>query len=340
MTDEQIGATLEESFPHISASLTALSNTADAWYDVPGIDGLTRVSQGKPVRTVPGLRKYYRDDLVPRIVAQRKNVQRLAGSGGVGYIPYLLLVVGLGLLALGAAEVTARGQAGARQALVGTRRRCRRRAHPARRDCAVLPAAGRSAAGDDGPRAGCHPGARAGGAERDGHDPRGDRLRRSADDREAVAQHARAPRLYRFIADADRAVEPARAPRGRAPCAALDGAARRGAADGGRGRERAPRAAICRTCFGSRATGSPTRCASVRRPHPALLTLPEVAASWGAIGPAGMTRFDGVTPVRSMAEFDDYLRQDLVPVLNYRARGLRHASRAAGRRSTRSHRPC
>ena len=28
-----------------------------------------------------------------------------------------------------------------------------------------------------------------------------------------------------------------------------------------------------------------------------------------------MTRFDGLTPVRTMAEFDGYLREELVPVL-------------------------
>ena len=54
MPEEELAATLERDFPRISQSLTALANTADGWYDVPGIDGLTRLSRGKPVRTVPG----------------------------------------------------------------------------------------------------------------------------------------------------------------------------------------------------------------------------------------------------------------------------------------------
>ena len=101
MTEEQVGATLEQDFPRISQSLTALRNTSDAWYDVPGIDGLTRLSRAKPVSTVPGLRKYYRDDLVPLMAERRKEFQDLAGSGGVGYIPYLLLLLGILLLAFG-----------------------------------------------------------------------------------------------------------------------------------------------------------------------------------------------------------------------------------------------
>jgi hypothetical protein len=58
----------------------------------------------------------------------------------------------------------------------------------------------------------------------------------------------------------------------------------------------------------------------LRRRTPALaqvlLTAPAVAASWNAIPhTAEMTRFDGFTPVRSLPDFDDYLRQDLVPLL-------------------------
>ncbi|MDQ3723668.1 MAG: hypothetical protein M3376_11555, partial [Actinomycetota bacterium] len=101
MPEEELAAILERDFPRISQSLTALSNTSEAWYDVPGIDGLTRLSAGKPVRTVPGLRKYLRDDVVPLTVAHREDFQSLAGRGGIGYIPLMLLALGVGLLAFG-----------------------------------------------------------------------------------------------------------------------------------------------------------------------------------------------------------------------------------------------
>jgi hypothetical protein len=100
-TEDEVGATLERDFPHIAQALTALRNTADAWYDVPGIDGLTRLSGGREIRTLPGLRTYYRDDVVPLLAKDRDELGSLAGTGGVGYIPYLLLVLGTLVLAMG-----------------------------------------------------------------------------------------------------------------------------------------------------------------------------------------------------------------------------------------------
>jgi hypothetical protein len=48
----------------------------------------------------------------------------------------------------------------------------------------------------------------------------------------------------------------------------------------------------------------------------ALVTTPDVARAWSAIpGTERMTRFDGLTPVRTMPEFDAYLRENLMPVL-------------------------
>ena len=60
--------------------------------------------------------------------------------------------------------------------------------------------------------------------------------------------------------------------------------------------------------------------AALRRRTPrltrALVTTPAVAGAWNAIpGTERMTRFDGLTPVRTMPEFDAYLREDLVAVL-------------------------
>ncbi len=47
----------------------------------------------------------------------------------------------------------------------------------------------------------------------------------------------------------------------------------------------------------------------------ALLALPDTTTRWNALpATAGMTRLDGVTPVGTMAELDDYLRQDLAPI--------------------------
>jgi hypothetical protein len=101
MTEDDLAATLERRFPDLAQVLTELPLVADTWYDVPGVEGLTRPGSGRPVRTVPGLRSYYRDDLVPRVVEHGGDVRGLASRGGVGYIPYLLLIAGIGLLGYG-----------------------------------------------------------------------------------------------------------------------------------------------------------------------------------------------------------------------------------------------
>ncbi|HVF80079.1 MAG TPA: hypothetical protein VNA28_17430 [Solirubrobacteraceae bacterium] len=115
ISEDELAAILEREFPRIAQMLTTLPIVTDSWYDVPGIEGLTRLSGGKPVRTVPGLRKYVRDDVVPLTVQRKDDFQSLAGRGGIGYIPYLLLLVGLamivyGLLQARRATITAPGR--------------------------------------------------------------------------------------------------------------------------------------------------------------------------------------------------------------------------------------
>jgi len=315
MTEEQLAATLEQSFPHISQTLTALPNVTDGWHDVPGIEGLTRLSQNKPVRTVPGLRKYYRDDVVPLIVEHKQDFRRLAGSGGVGYIPYLLLLAGIALFAYGLlqarhAEVTA----------------------PGRRSWGIVVGAGAFLvllvlAAQYLPRLG--------GGQKLISDVRPvfakERVKGASIGidtvHEAIAMGdpiitpgggaaREAPQLYQLVADRTgrrpgnvRAMLKRRAPQ---TVALLDALPLAEVAD------EVPHLLN----YLARALHVPRDklVALLRRRAPALaqalLTAPAVAATWNAIPhTAEMTRFDGFTPVRTMPEFDDYLRQDLVPLL-------------------------
>jgi len=314
ISEEELAAILESDFPRISQSLTALSNIADAWYDVPGIDGLTRLSQGKPVRTLPGLRKYLRDDLVPLAVDHKEDVQSLAGSGGIGYIPFMLLAIGAGLLALGLwqARRAADGltgmlswglvcAAGVLLTLVVVAAQYFPRLSAAQ---AVIVAfepvfAEERVAG------------LATGAEtiRDAiafgtpiMTPAG----RAADE---------APRLYRLVAQRTgrRSADVRRALRRRAPrTVALLSAIPLTQV----GQEVPQLLAYLRKALRmSRAEVI----AALRRRTPrltqALLATPDVARAWNAIpNTTRMTRFDGVTPVRTMPELDGYLREDLIPV--------------------------
>jgi hypothetical protein len=316
MPEEELAATLERDFPRISQSLTALANSVDAWYDVPGIDGLTRLSRDKPVRTVPGLRKYLRDDLVPLTVAHKEDFQSLAGSGGIGYIPYLLLVVGVGLLAFGVRGV----------------RRSIRKGPPGKLSWSVVVAVGVLLAlvvvgGQYFPRLS--------GAQEtiDDFEPvfTEERVRGVANGMDTIheaiefgdplmtpgggaAREARA--LYRFVAqrtgrtsDDVRGALRRRAPQTTALLSAIPLTAVA---------EEVPRllAYLQKALRMSRKQVV----AALRRRTPrltqALLATPDVARGWNAIpGTAQMTRFDGVTPVRTMTELDAYLREDLIPVL-------------------------
>ena len=329
LTEDQLAAILESDFPRISQSLTALANTSDAWYDVPGIDGLTRLRAGKPVRTLPGLRTYLRDDVVPLTVSHREDFQSLAGRGGIGYIPFMLLAIGAGLLALGVIGV----------------RRARNRA-PGKLSWSVVVAIGVFllvvvVAGQYFPRLG--------GAQETITDFEPvfsqERVRATANGADTIHDAVlfgdpimtplggaarEAPRLYRFVAQRTgrRTDDVRRAVRRRAPqTVALFSAIPLTEV----GRE-VPRLLAY---LGKALRLSRTQVvAALRRRTPgltqALLTTPDVARGWTAIpGTAGLTRFDGLTPVRTMPEFDSYLREDLIPVLTAERRNF--ASLAGGR---------
>jgi hypothetical protein len=315
-TQEDVGALLERDFPAISQSLTALRNTADAWTDVPGIDGLTRLRGGKPVRTLPGLRKYYRDDLVPLLARDRGEFRSLAGSGGVGYIPYLLLALGVVVLAMGLLQ--------ARRA---------KRITPGKLSWSLVVATGvlilvLVLAAQYFPRFD--------GAQQITTDfkpvftqQRVDAAVNGADSlHEAIAfgdpimtaaggAAPEVPRLYRFIAqrtgrrtaDVRRALS-RRAPRIEALLRALPLTA---VAD--------EQPELTRYLRRALRPGRGDLDATLRKRTPALAqvlsALSPATAQWNAIPSTDrMTSFDGLTPVRTVPQFDEYLGTDLIGVLD------------------------
>jgi hypothetical protein len=316
MTEEQLGATLEQSFPNIAQLLTALPGVVDAWYDVPGIEGLTRLNGDKPVRTVPGLRKYYRDDVVPLMTEHRQHFQSLAGTGGIGYIPYLLVLIGLAVLVYGLAQS----------------RRAARKMAPGKLSWSVVAGAGvvivaLVVAAQYPPRL-------SGGQKLiSDFEPvfAKERVTGAAIGMDTVHEAIsfgdpivtldggatrEAPRLYRFVAnrtgrqtvDVRRAIE-RRAPR---TVALLDAGPLTEVSS------EVPHL-VAYLARALRVRGD--RVVSLlRRRTPglarALLAAPAVTAGWGALPDSkGFTRFDGFTPVRTMPDLDAYLREDLLPVL-------------------------
>ena len=314
ISEDELAGVLERSFPQIAQMLTALPIVVGAWYDVPGIEGLTRVSRDKPVRTVPGLRKYLRDDLVARISEHGDEVDDLGARGGIGYIPIMLLIGG-GVLLVGGLLLAARAAtaapgrpAWAGVALVGTL-------------LVLLVVVGgyfSRLAGGEKAIAGLAPvftQERVRGAAT-GFDTiheailLGDPLMAR---RPGAASEA--SRLYRFVGQRTGRSpgDVRRALRRRAPqtIALLDAL---------------PLATVAREVPGlvrylARAMRRSRQRATslLRRRTPrlarSLLAVPAVAGGWNAIPQtAEMTRFDGSAPVRTMADFDAYLREDVLPV--------------------------
>lgn len=100
VTPEELQDELARSFPRIYQTLSELPDVTSGWYDVPGAETLTRFD-GKQVKTMPQVRSYLRDDVVGTVDEQQNRLQSLGGSGGVGSIPLLLLVLGIGLIVFG-----------------------------------------------------------------------------------------------------------------------------------------------------------------------------------------------------------------------------------------------
>ena len=312
--EDELAAILEQRFPRIATLLTTLPNVTDAWYDVPGIEGLTRLSGDKPVRTIPGLRKYLRDDLVALSVERKDEFQSLASRGGIGYIPYLLLAIGVGLFAYGIlqsrrAAVTAPGRLSwGIVVVVGV-------------FLVALVVAGqffgRLSAGqklvtDMQP---VFAQERVRGLTT-GYDTvhetieLGDPIMTTRGG--AVRE---TPRLYRFIADRTgrRAGDVRRTLSRRVPrtIALLDALPLATV-----GNEAPKLVAYLAKAFRISRTRLVSR---LRRRAPglarALLAAPVVTDGWNAVpGTGEMTRFDGVTPVRTLPAFDAYLSQDVLPV--------------------------
>ncbi len=96
LAPEDLQDELARSYPRIYQTLSELPSVTSGWYDVPGAEGLTRFD-GKAVKTMPEVRDYLRDDLVATVAEEQDHFEAVAGSGGIGYIPWLLLVLGAGL---------------------------------------------------------------------------------------------------------------------------------------------------------------------------------------------------------------------------------------------------
>ena len=78
----------------------------DGFREIPGIDPLTRFD-GSPVRSIPELRDYFADDVVPGVRAVAADFRTLDTTPPpVDVFPPLLLIVGILVIIYGVAMLT------------------------------------------------------------------------------------------------------------------------------------------------------------------------------------------------------------------------------------------
>jgi hypothetical protein len=104
VTPAQLVAALKANFPALAQAITNLPTVTNGWNQIPGIGGLTRFN-GAPVHTVPQLRDYFKDDLIPAVGAQQNNFQSLDGTSSVSWIAPLLLIVAIIVIVFAAAMI-------------------------------------------------------------------------------------------------------------------------------------------------------------------------------------------------------------------------------------------
>ena len=88
-------AAIGENTPRLAQAITNLIVVTDGFREIPGIEPLTRFD-GSPVRSIPELRDYFADDVVPGVRAVTEDFRTLDTTPPpVDAFPPLLLIVGI-----------------------------------------------------------------------------------------------------------------------------------------------------------------------------------------------------------------------------------------------------
>ena len=92
---DKVKAALDQNFPNLAQAIALLPAVTNGWNNVPGTQGLTRFD-GSPVRTVPQIRDYFSQDVIPVLEKQEANYRTVDQTWPpLPVFPPLLLVVGL-----------------------------------------------------------------------------------------------------------------------------------------------------------------------------------------------------------------------------------------------------
>jgi uncharacterized membrane protein (DUF485 family) len=331
ITPDDLQDQLARSYPRLYQTLSELPSVTGGWHDIPGIEGLTRFDGTMAVKSVPELRDYLRDDLIETVAEEKDRFQALAGSDGIGYIPYLLLIVGVVVIAFGLWQA----------------RRAAKRA-PGRIAWGGVVAIGVLIMAIVG--------ALQYSTRLDGADTTIDRLEPAFDAQRLAGDRAGIDLVVQAVQFGDPIATATGGAADEVPKLVAYVSSQAGLSQA-QVRRRLQRAAPRTTAL---LEAIPLSAVANEVPHlldvlsrrlrmrgdrllrtlrrrtprvaQALLAVGPLTGAWNAIpGTEGLVRFDGVTPVRSMPDFVDYLDEDVVPVLETQRQHFRTLSDASPR---------
>ena len=298
---------LKTNFPALYKAVTNLPTVTSGWNNIKGMNGMTRFDNTTVVRTVPQLRDYFKNDLIPAVAAQQSNFQSLDGTSSVNWIAPLLLIVGIIVVLFGAAMALLHVRGGVpRQIQIGT--------------AAVVPVVGvvvvvlvlilalipRTSNGQKlltglkpaftdsrvhGDRAGITMVSAIVNMENPIMTPRG-------------GAASEVPKLLAFVGSKT----------GLTPAQVL-GALQKGFPHTASLLQALPLSAVSAELPGVLKVLGPGVTKAVPKLVPTVLNAPKVTSGWNNVpGTAASTRFDG-TPIRTVPQVRDYFSGDVIPVL-------------------------
>jgi hypothetical protein len=100
VTPTELVSALKTNFPAITQAIVNLTPVVNGWDNVPGTASFTNNS-GAPVRTVPAVRSYFSDELIPVLETQRNNYWHLVSTSDINFLGPLVLIIGLIVIAYG-----------------------------------------------------------------------------------------------------------------------------------------------------------------------------------------------------------------------------------------------
>ncbi|MDE0805817.1 MAG: hypothetical protein OSA99_21135, partial [Acidimicrobiales bacterium] len=105
LSAEQVNQALADNFPALAQSIGALPAVTGGWENVPGTESLTRFD-GSEVTTVPQVRDYFANDVIPVLERQQGNFDELATTPPmVDFFAPFLAIVGVLVIAYGGAMI-------------------------------------------------------------------------------------------------------------------------------------------------------------------------------------------------------------------------------------------